>query len=88
MHKYQKKNNNLIKNIIKYINSDVKFKSSFYHHCRIYKLNVLLKCIIDILMSGLSFRQYKQISNCKCPWKVKLFEALSNFVWQGHWYGS
>ena len=68
MHKYQKKNNNLIKNIIKYINLDVKLKSSFYHHNRIYKLHVLLKYIIDILMSGLSFRQYKQISNCKCHW--------------------
>ena len=32
-----KKNNNLIKYIIKYINLDVKLKSSFYHHCRIYK---------------------------------------------------
>jgi hypothetical protein len=52
MHKYQKKNNNLIKNIIRYINSDVKFKSSFNHPNRIYKLNVLLKYIINILMSG------------------------------------
>ena len=68
MHKYQKKNNNLIKYIIKYINLDVKLKSSFNHHFRIYKLNVLLKYVIDILMTGLSFRQYKQISNCKCHW--------------------
>ena len=65
-----KKNNNLIKNIIKYINSDVKFKSSFNHPNRIYKLNVLLKYIIDILRSGLSFRQYKEISNCKCHWNT------------------
>ena len=35
MHKYQKKNNNLIKYIIKYINLDVKLKSSFNHHFRI-----------------------------------------------------
>jgi hypothetical protein len=65
-----KKNNNLIKNIIKYINSNVKFKSSFNHPNRIYKLNVLLKYIIDILRSGLSFRQYKEISNCKCHWNT------------------
>ena len=70
MHKYQKRNNTLIKYIIKYINSDIKLlqssKLSFYYPNRIYKLNVLLKYIIDILMSGLSFRQYKKISNCKC----------------------
>ena len=30
----------------------------------------LLKYIIDILMSGLSFRQYKQISKCKCHWNT------------------
>ena len=52
-----KKNNNLIKNIIKYINSDVKFKTSFYHPNRIYKLYVLLKYIIDILILGLLFIQ-------------------------------
>ena len=68
MHKYQKKNNNLIKYIIKYINLDVNLKSSFYYHCGIYKLKVLLKYVIDILILGLSFRQYKQISNCKCHW--------------------
>jgi hypothetical protein len=50
-----KKNNNLIKNIIKYINSDVKFKTSFYHPNRIYKIHVLLKYIIEILMPGLTF---------------------------------
>ena len=65
MHKYQKRNNTLIKYIIKYINSDIKLlqsnKLSFYYPNRIYKLNVLLKYIIDILMSGLSFRQYKNI---------------------------
>jgi hypothetical protein len=40
-----KKNNNLIKNIIKYINSDVKLKSSFYHPKRIsnYKYSYHIK---------------------------------------------
>jgi predicted transcriptional regulator len=37
MYKYQKNKNNLIKNIIKYINSDIKLKNLFYHPNRKYK---------------------------------------------------
>ena len=57
MYKYQKNKNNLIKNIIKYINSDIKLKILFYHPNRKYKLDVLLKYIIQILSTGLSFRK-------------------------------
>ena len=70
MHKYQKRKNNLIKNIIKYINSDIKLKLSFNHPNRKYKLDILLKYTIDILHTGLSFRRIQEISRNKIHWNT------------------
>jgi hypothetical protein len=70
MHRYQKRKNNVIKNIIKYINSDIKLKASFNHPNRKYKLNILLKHIIDILNTGLSFRKIQEIKNNKIHWNT------------------
>ena len=70
MHKYQKKKNNLIKNIKKYINLDIKLKSSFNHPNRKYKLDILLKYIIDILYTGLSFRRIQEVANNKIHWNT------------------
>ena len=46
MHKYQKNKKYLIKNILEFINSNLKFKKIFNHPNRKYKLDVLLKYII------------------------------------------
>jgi hypothetical protein len=68
MHKYQKNKNYLVKNIIKYINSNIKFKILFNHPNRKYKLDVLLKYIIQILSTGLSFRKIQELTNNKIHW--------------------
>jgi hypothetical protein len=84
MHKYQKKKNNLIKNIIKYINSDNKLKKLFNHPNRKYKLKELLKNILSILSTGLSFRKFNELSKSKMHWNTiyKFFIKLqqSNII--------
>jgi hypothetical protein len=52
MHKYQKNKKYLIKNILKYINSDVKLKRKY-------------KYIIQILSTWLSFRKHQELLNSK-----------------------
>ena len=49
--------NKLSKNIINYINSDIKLKSIFNHSLRKYKI----KYVIKILYSGLPFIKYINI---------------------------
>ena len=68
MHKSQKKRHKLIKTIINYINSDIKLKSSFNHPNRKYKITTLLKYVIQILSTGLSFRQFGGIINKNISW--------------------
>ena len=68
MHKNQKKKNNLIKNIINYINSDVKLKATFNHPNRKYNLKLLLKYVIQLLTTGLSYRNVINYSNNKIHW--------------------
>ena len=70
MHKYQKKKNHLINNIIKYINSNIKFKHLFDHPNRKYKLRVLLKLILEILSTGLPFRKIPKLTNNKIHWNT------------------
>ena len=53
MHKVLKKKDNL----------DVKLKLSFYYHCRIYKLKVLLKYVIDILIDMFSISAFNSKNN-------------------------
>ena len=50
--------NKLSKNIIKYINSDIKLKSIFNHLLRKYKIKILLEYVIKILYSNLLFLKY------------------------------
>jgi hypothetical protein len=78
MHKYQKKKHHLINNIIKYINSNIKFKNLFDHPNRKYKLRVLLKSILEILSTGLPFRQIPKLTNNKIHWNTiyKFFVKL------------
>jgi hypothetical protein len=68
MYKKKKKNYKLIKNIINYINSDIKLKASFNHPNRKYNLNLLLKYIIEILNNGLSYRNIINYTNTKIHW--------------------
>jgi len=68
MYKKQKKNYNLIKNIINYINSDIKLKNIFYHSNRKYNLKLLLKYIIQMLNTGLSYRNIINYTNNKIHW--------------------
>ena len=70
MHKNQKKKNNLIKNIINYINSDVKLKATFNHPNRKYNLKLLLKYVIQLLTTGLSYRNVINYSNKKIHWNT------------------
>ncbi len=70
MLKCQKKKNYLIKNIIKYINSNLKLKNQFNHPNRKYKINILLKFILQILDTGLSFRKINEISNKNIHWNT------------------
>ena len=50
--------NKLSKNIINYINSDIKLKSIFNHSLRKYKIKILLEYVIKILYSNLPFLKY------------------------------
>ena len=70
MYKKQKKNYNLIKNIINYINSDIKLKNIFNHSNRKYNLKVLLKYIIQMLNTGLSYRNIINYTNNKIHWNT------------------
>jgi hypothetical protein len=81
MHKYQKNKKYLIKNILKYINSDAKLKNLFNHPKRKYKLDVLLKNIIQILSTGLSFRKHQELLNGKIHWNTvyKFFVKLQKY---------
>lgn len=81
MHKYQKKKYILIKNIIKYINSDLKLKAIFNHKNRKYNINILLKYVIQILISGLSFRQINDFINKNIHWNTiyKFFIKLHKY---------
>ena len=49
------------KNIINYINSDIKLKSIFNHSLRKYKIKILLEYVIKILYSDLPFIKYINI---------------------------
>ena len=53
--------NKLSKNIINYINSDIKLKSIFNHSLRKYKIKILLEYVIKILYSDLPFIKYTNI---------------------------
>jgi hypothetical protein len=70
MHKKHKKKCYLIKNIIKYINSDKKLKDIFNHPNRKYNLKILLKYVIHILITGLSYRSITDFSNSKIHWNT------------------
>ena len=94
MHKKHKKKCYLIKNIIKYINSDKKLKGRrrkynfllryfevwkynfhylqdiFNHPNRKYNLKILLKYVIHILITGLSYRSITDFSNSKIHWNT------------------
>lgn len=70
MHKSQKKNYKVVKNIINYINSDIKLKALFNHPNRKYKLSTLLRYVIQILKTGLSFRQFEEIKNPDSCWNT------------------
>ena len=70
MHKKHKKKYYLIKNIIKYINSDKKLKCIFNHPNRKYNLKILLKYVIHILITGLSYRSITDFSNSKIHWNT------------------
>jgi len=70
MYKKQKKNFNLIKNIINYINSDIKLKYIFNHPNRKYNLKLLLKYVIQILNTGLSYRNVTNYSSSKIHWNT------------------
>ena len=70
MHKNQKKKYYLIKNIINYINLDKNLKSIFNHPNRKYNLKLLLKYVIQLLISGLSYRSITDYSNKKIHWNT------------------
>ena len=70
MHKKQKVKSNLIKNIINYINSDIKLKLVFNHPNRKYNLKLLLKFVIQILTLGLSYRNVVNFSNKHIHWNT------------------
>ena len=53
--------NKLSKNIINYINSDIKLKSIFNHSLKKYKIKILLEYVIKILYNNLPFINYKNI---------------------------
>lgn len=70
MHKNQKKKYYLIKNIINYINLDKNLKSIFNHPNRKYNLKLLLKYVIQLLISGLSYRSITDYTNKKIHWNT------------------
>jgi hypothetical protein len=70
MYKKHKKKCYLIKNIIKYINSDKKLKDIFNHPNRKYNLKILLKYVIHILITGLLYRSITDFSNSKIHWNT------------------
>ena len=70
MHKNQKKKYYLIKNIINYINLDKNLKSIFNHPNRKYNLKLLLKYVIQLLISGLSYRSITDCTNKKIHWNT------------------
>ena len=74
MEKYNKKNKDiknkklstddkLIYSIIKHINSNDNLRSKFNHYNNKYKLEDLLKCILFILKTGISFRNISNFTN-------------------------
>ena len=78
MLKNQKKKNIIIKNIINYINSDLKLKNKFNHPNRKYKIKYLLTFILQILVTGLSFRKLLELSTNNVHWNTvyKFFMRL------------
>jgi hypothetical protein len=78
MHKRQKKNRNIIKNIINFIKSDSKLFTIFNHFNQKYSLRLLLKPILIILRDGIAFRN---ISNTKINWNTiyKFFIKLEKY---------
>ena len=73
--------NKLSKNIINYINSDIKLKSIFNHSLRKYKIKFLLEYVIKILYTGLSFRKVIEYSRSNIHWNTiyKFFIKLQKY---------
>ena len=73
--------NKLSKNIINYINSDIKLKSIFNHSLKKYKTKFLLEYVIKILYTGLSFRKVIKYSRSNIHWNTiyKFFIKLQKY---------
>ena len=62
--------NKLSKNIINYINSDIKLKNIFNHSLRKYKIKFLLEYVIKISYTSLSFRKVIEYSKSNIHWNT------------------
>ena len=84
MKKYPKKKDLIIKNIIKFINSNQKLRIKFNHPNKKYSLRRLLKYIMIILSSGLSYRKTIEYSKDNIHWNTiyKFFIAKTFRSWR------